>query len=123
PVAFFAYPNKPSLLAPADCQIHVLAKPEEDMVHALEWLADEVGARATPFSPSPFASVVPATGAIKPESLGQSIGAFLPENAIVVDEGVSSGRGFFAPTRGSHPHDWLQNMGGSIGLGPPLATG
>ena len=48
PVAFFAYPDKPSLLAPPDAQGHVLARLDEDMVAALEALAEEVGARATP---------------------------------------------------------------------------
>ena len=123
PVAFFAYPNKPSLLARAGAEIHLVATREQDTVHALEWLADEIGARATPFVGAPHAAAKPATGKIEPMALGQSIGAFLPDNAIVVDEGVSTGRGFFAPTRGIHPHDWLQNMGGSIGIGPPLATG
>ena len=32
PVAFFAYPDKPSLLSPPDCQGHVLARPDEDLV-------------------------------------------------------------------------------------------
>src|SRR5262249_1129082 len=41
PVAFFAYPGKPSLLAPQDTQIHVLTEPGHDTLHALEWLADE----------------------------------------------------------------------------------
>src|SRR5216684_4278454 len=48
PVAFFAYPDKPSRLTPEGCEGHVLARPEEDLVLALEWLCDEVGARATP---------------------------------------------------------------------------
>ena len=56
-------------------------------------------------------------------NLAQSLGALIPENAIVVDEGVSTGRGFFPSTRNARPHDWLQNMGGSIGIGMPLATG
>ncbi len=47
----------------------------------------------------------------------------MPENAIIADEAVTTGRGFFAPTRAAAPHDWLSNMGGSIGLGLPLATG
>ena len=42
PVAFFAYPDKPSLLAPQDCAFTTLAKDDEDIVHALEWLADEI---------------------------------------------------------------------------------
>ena len=48
PVAFFAYPDKPSLLAPPDAVGHVLARPDEDLIGALEALADEVGARSTP---------------------------------------------------------------------------
>ena len=45
PVAFFAYPDKPSLLTPEGCQGHVLARPDEDLIAALEMLAEAVGAR------------------------------------------------------------------------------
>jgi acetolactate synthase-1/2/3 large subunit len=123
PVAFFAYPDKPSELAPKDTQFTMLARPEEDCVHALEWLADELGAKAQPIEPSKYAPPAPATGPINAQTLAQSLGALIPENAIVVDEGVSTGRGFFPSTRNAHPHTWLQNMGGSIGIGMPLATG
>ncbi len=44
PTAFFAYPGKPSLTSPPDAVTHVLARPEQDAVAALEWLADELGA-------------------------------------------------------------------------------
>jgi acetolactate synthase-1/2/3 large subunit len=47
----------------------------------------------------------------------------LPEQAIVADESVTTGRGFFTLTAGAPPHCWMNNMGGSIGLGMPLATG
>jgi acetolactate synthase-1/2/3 large subunit len=123
PVAFFAYPDKPSLLAPADTQFTTLAKPEEDSLHALEWLADELGATQQPIEPSKYAPMAPATGAINPLAIAQSLGSLIPANAIVVDEGVSTGRGFFPSTRNAHPHTWLQNMGGSIGIGIPLAVG
>ncbi|MBV9861296.1 MAG: acetolactate synthase large subunit [Alphaproteobacteria bacterium] len=123
PVAFFAYPEKPSLLSPPDCEGHLLARANEDLVLALEWLADEVGARATAAPVVNEPAPGPADGPITSDSLGQSIGALLPENAIVADEAVTTGRGFFAPTRAAAPHDWLSNMGGSIGLGMPLATG
>jgi acetolactate synthase I/II/III large subunit len=123
PVAFFAYPNKPSLLAQPEAQIHAVARREDDVMHALASLADELDARGEPFVAAPHAPPTPATGKVTPESLAKSIGALLPEHAIVVDEGVSTGRGFFPATRGAHPHDWLQNMGGSIGIGPPLAVG
>ncbi len=51
PVAFFAYPDKPSLLAPKDTQFTTLSTIEEDSVHALEWLADELGAARSRSSP------------------------------------------------------------------------
>jgi len=123
PVAFFAYPNKPSRFAPADTQVHRLAAAADDILHALEWLADELGARTAPASVTRAERPGLATGAINPMTLGQSVGALLPENVVVVDEAVTTGRGFFAPTKGAPPHDWLTNMGGSIGIGMPLAVG
>ena len=41
----------------------------------------------------------------------------------MVDESVTTGRGFYPLTAGAPPHDWLQNMGGSIGYGMPVAVG
>lgn len=123
PVAFFAYPGKPSLLAQPDTQFHVLARPEEDIVHALEWLCDEVGANTSEADVAKLEISGAATGRITASAIGQSVGALMPENAIVVDEGVTASRSYFGPTRNAPPHDWLQNMGGSIGMGPPMATG
>jgi acetolactate synthase I/II/III large subunit len=123
PVAFFAYPNKPSLLYPEDSQPHVLCELGQEPIGALEALAESVGAKGMPASVVNDANPELATGKIEPMALGRSLGALLPENAIVVDEAVTTGRGFFAPTRTAAPHDWLSNMGGSIGLGLPLATG
>ena len=54
---------------------------------------------------------------------GNRCGALLPENAIVVDEAMTSGRGLMAATTGAPPHDWLGNTGGSIGIALPLAVG
>jgi acetolactate synthase-1/2/3 large subunit len=123
PVAFFAYPDKPSVLTPPDCEGHVLSRPDEDAVGALEALAEAVGAMRTPAPVTNDKPGGPGTGAITSEALGASLGALLPENAIVADEAVTTGRGFFAPTKAAAPHDWLSNMGGSIGIGMPLATG
>jgi acetolactate synthase-1/2/3 large subunit len=123
PVAFFAYPNKPSVLTPEGCAIHTLATPAEDAVDALEWLVDELGAAGETAPVEPSRKPELPRGAITLDGLAAAIGALLPEQAIVVDESITSGRGLFPATRGAAPHDWLQNMGGSIGLGLPLATG
>jgi acetolactate synthase-1/2/3 large subunit len=51
------------------------------------------------------------------------VAALMPEGAVIVDESVTYGRGFFPQTYAAPPHDWLQNCGGAIGYGPPVATG
>src|SRR5580704_5915648 len=123
PVAFFAYPDKPSVLTPDGCQIHQLSSIAEDSVGALEALAEAVGAKKNgEVVQQPGRPALPS-GALTPETLAAALGALLPEDAIVSDESVTTGRGFFKATAGAPPHDWMNNMGGSIGLGLPLATG
>ena len=123
PVAFFAYPGKPSVLTPEKCALHVLAQPNEDILGALEWLADELGARA--LQPVMAELKLPALGSgkITGDAVGLSLAAMIPEHAIVVDESVTTGRTFRRVTTGSHPHDWLKNLGGAIGFGMPVAVG
>ncbi len=45
----------------------------------------------------------------------------MPDGAVIADESVTFGRGFFPLTKAAPPHDWLNVTGGAIG-GPPLAT-
>jgi acetolactate synthase I/II/III large subunit len=124
PVSFFAYPDKPSVLTPEGCTITKLAGVEDDIEAALEALAAEVDALNTP--PADVAAAkrpgLPS-GKFTLDGIGQVVGALLPENAIVVDESVTSGRGFHPFTIGAPPHVWLNNMGGSIGFGTPVAVG
>ncbi len=124
PVAFFAYPNKPSLLMAEGAKSTKLAGIEDDMHAALEALAIELGAIATPPArvAAPRRPAIP-TGAIRPETIAPILGALIPENAIVVDESVTTGREFFGETAGAPPHDWINNRGGSIGYGLPVAIG
>lgn len=127
PVAFFAYPGKPSLLAPTDCRFVTLAESHQDVNQALQALAEAVGARQT--APAPIANLnrpaLPGPGRdpIEPVGLGQLVAALIPEGAVVVDESVSSGRGFDVPTSQAAPHSWLNIMGGAIGFGLPGAVG
>ena len=124
PVAFFAYPNKPSLLAPPECAFTTLATNADDIAGALEALADRLDARTTsPARVAPYALPSAPTGQPTLDGIAQVIAATLPENAIVVDEAVSSGRGFGTFTANAHAHDWLCVTGGSIGFGLPAATG
>src|ERR1700710_73051 len=123
PVAFFAYPNKPSLLRPEGCEVHRMTAGGENSVAALEALASALGAKPGDAKPQAMVELAKPTGALTHASIAQAIAMAIPENAIVVDESVTTGRGFFPPTAAAHPHDWLQNMGGSIGFSTPVATG
>lgn len=122
PVAFFAYPGKPSTQYPSNAQLHVLSRPEQDAVPALRALAEALGAKAAEI-PSPGERLPPASGAPTPEGLAQTVSSLLPENAIVSDESISFGRGFYRLTHGAAPNDWLHVTGGAIGGGLPVATG
>ncbi|MFM9941027.1 MAG: acetolactate synthase large subunit [Hyphomicrobiaceae bacterium] len=124
PVAFFAYPDKPSLLMAKGAKSTKLAGLEDDMEAALEALAIELDAIHTPPAriAQPRRPELPR-GAITPAAIASILGAKLPANAIVVDESVTTGREFFPETAGAPPHDWINNRGGSIGYGMPVAIG
>jgi acetolactate synthase-1/2/3 large subunit len=123
PVAFFAYPNKPSLLMPDDCSIHTLVAREEDVMGALNALVDEldVGKKNAQVS-NKLLPPIP-TGSLDQDVISLVLANMIPENAIISDESVTTGRRFFSDTYGSNPHSWIQVTGGAIGCGLPLATG
>jgi len=124
PVAFFAYPGKPSLLVPEGCDVFELCDRDADVIGALEDLADELDATAVvPDVQQADRPDVPPAGDLTSGTIGHTIGALMPEGAIVADEGVSNGIASFILTLGCPPHDWLNLTGGSIGMGMPLATG
>jgi acetolactate synthase-1/2/3 large subunit len=123
PIAFFAYPNKPSILKPEGCEVHRMTAWGENSVAALEALADALGAKPTDVKPQKLVELAKPTGPLNHAAIAQAIACAIPENAIVVDESITTGRGFFPPTAAAAPHDWLQNMGGSIGFSTPVATG
>ncbi len=122
PVSFFAYPDKPSVLVPAGCQVHVLAGPGEDVGGALTALADLTAPDAKPEPQQPARPELP-DGELTGASAAAVIGTLLPEGAIVSDEANTSGLWRPGATAGAPPHDWLTLTGGAIGQGLPLATG
>src|SRR5690606_30014942 len=104
PVAFFAYPGKPGYILPKDCKITVAATLEEDAVAALEMLAEALGIGAgvkadlarhdLPEMP---------VGELTAETIGRVVARRMPENAIFVDEGVTSGAPVFNQTYTAAP--------------------
>jgi len=120
PVAFFAYPNKPNVLTAKGAAIIQLVSVEQDIVSALESLAIELSAHRTSPHLTPHKQIAPVTGKTTLDGIGAVIASLLPENAIVIDESLTTGR---SQTANANPHDWLSSIGGSIGFGLPLAIG
>ncbi len=137
PVSFFKYPNLPSSLVAPGCEVYRLAGPQEDVVGALEALAEIVcggrpGRGANGNSAKNVASFTGdassagaeiATGALNAQTIAAVIGALLPEGAIVSDESNTSGIFLASATAGAPRHHWLSLTGGAIGQGMPVATG
>jgi acetolactate synthase-1/2/3 large subunit len=129
PVAFFGYPNMPSVLIPEGRSVTTLATPEQDVALALEALADLIGAPktapATKTAPARAASGPAArpAGALDATTIGAAIAALMPERAIVMDEAATTGLPFFGASQGAPAHTYLALTGGAIGQGLPCATG
>jgi acetolactate synthase-1/2/3 large subunit len=123
PIAYFAYPGKNSAFLSPECQVHTLATASQDLAGALAGLEAALSLREQPTAGENCERPVLPEGAITLQGLATVVGALLPENVIVVDESMTSGRGMMAATKGAPPHDWLGNTGGSIGIAMPLAVG
>lgn len=126
PVAFFAYPGKPSLIAPDACDILTMADVDVDLDHALEWLAEELGiASDAPQVQGPVldGSDIPQSGKLTSAAVNRIVAHLLPEHAIVCDESITQGRELSTFGMSARPHDWLQLTGGAIGIGLPMAAG
>jgi acetolactate synthase I/II/III large subunit len=123
PVAFFAYPDKPSLLKAEGTLVHPLVEADEDSELAFDMLLQALGAaNHAPVLQQRIETPVP-TGALNPTSIAHVMAAALPENCIVVDESLTTGRESMNLTMGARPHDLINNLGGSIGYATPVATG
>ena len=122
PVAFFGYPNMPSILIPQGRTVATLATVEQDVALALEALADLIGApKDVPARPAKAA--VRPTGALDATTIGAAIAALMPEHAIVMDEAATTGLPFFGASLSAPAHTYLALTGGAIGQGLPCATG
>ena len=128
PVGFFAYPDKPSVIADPKTRISTLAEPEEDAEGALRALAETLGVRgAAAEKTGRYRSTAEVpdrpTGELNPLSLASAVASTLPENLIVVDESTTGGLFLLGATAAAPAHDWLSLTGGAIGMGMPVATG
>jgi acetolactate synthase-1/2/3 large subunit len=123
PVSFFAYPGKKSELVPDTCTVHTLSTPAQDAAASLVQLATALGATQT--APALQAAQRPdrPRGKLTAPKVCKAVGHLLPDNAILIDEAITSGLMLSAMTAGAPRHDLLTLTGGAIGQGLPNAVG
>ncbi len=117
---FFAYRNRPSSPVPGDADTVTLADVHEDVAGTLTDLAAIVAPATTAKIAAAGRAAMP-TGQLTLQSWPQVMRALLPENAIIVDQSISSGQALPAATAGAR-HDLHSLTGGAMGMGLPLAT-
>lgn len=122
PVSFFGYPNVPSGLCPEGVEMLSLATATEDAAAALEALALALDATVQPGSREVTRPTAPS-GALSPSSIAQALVATQPENAIIVDEGVTAAGAYYPVSQNAPAHSYLALTGGAIGFGLPCGTG
>ncbi|NCX73203.1 MAG: hypothetical protein EBW88_07415 [Betaproteobacteria bacterium] len=116
--------DKPSILLNPQASVLELASVDDDIVAALEDLVQACDASQAPLAQLAERDALGRIdGPLNPDSIAQVLSACIPEQGIVIDESVTTGRQFSATTRGALPHCWLNAMGGSIGFGMPNAIG
>jgi len=123
PVAFFAYPNTPGAFTPKGARTLNLGGPDTDSANAIARLADWLDAPVQPGAAN-WTRPDAATGdKFNPHTIGMSLAHYLPEGALISDDGVSSGLPVYQALSSAARHEWLGHTGGAIGQGMPVAVG
>jgi len=122
PVTFFGYPGRSGDLVPEGCSVMTLGGPGDDVLIALETLADDIAASVEP-ALAPADTPDPGNGALSVRNLAATVAASLPERAIVIDESATSGGGLPTALAGAPRHSVLTLTGGAIGQGLTTAVG
>jgi acetolactate synthase-1/2/3 large subunit len=129
PVTFFGYPGVRSRVLSDEQERITLCTDRQDVVEALGYLANALGAPAHMTGDDidilgrKLERPALPDGNLTVEKACLTLAGLQPENAIVVEEAITSGRLYHTLTRGLPPHTVLTGSGGSIGQGIPCATG
>jgi acetolactate synthase-1/2/3 large subunit len=127
PVSFFGYPGVPGRLI-ADGQATVdIGVEDRQVVEALHALADALGAQQPDALDAALRAAYdrPAipSGQLTPEKLCLTLAALQPEDAIIVDEGLTTAMSYYGVSAGVPRHSLTTIVGGAIGYGMPCALG
>jgi acetolactate synthase-1/2/3 large subunit len=127
PVTFFGWPGYPSRLLNDNQNIGRITAADRSLPQALGYLADALGAPGrVAAAAAGFAQVVRPPipdGQLTAQKACLILAALQPEDAIIVNESITSGAAYFPLGPGLPPHTLLMLPGGAIGYGMPCAVG
>jgi acetolactate synthase-1/2/3 large subunit len=127
PVTFFGWKGYESRLLNDNQDICQIKAAEKNLPQALENLADALGAPASVSTAATGFSQVERPelpqGQLTAQYACLILAALQPENAIIVNESITSGAAYFPLGSGLPPHTLLMLPGGAIGYGIPCAVG
>ena len=124
PVAFFGYQGGRSRLIEDRGKVLSLNDCPMDAAAALEQLAAAVD--AAPYCSGPTGIMempAPPQGALDAKKVSRVLAALQPENAIIVDESITSAAGYYKYSAAAPCFSLLTLTGGSIGMGLPVSIG
>ncbi len=126
-VPFFGYKGMDIPLF-SDKQTVIKLNPEnQDLIEILSTLAIQTGTQKNK-TPAPLVKESKKESDLPQEKLSggkicQIVTALLPENAIVVEEAITSGGAYHLIAPNAEPHSLMTLTGGSLGMGMPCAVG
>ncbi|MCG6911078.1 MAG: acetolactate synthase large subunit [Deltaproteobacteria bacterium] len=129
PVAFFGYRNGRSRLTTEAQRVIRIAKRPDNAGRALQLLAEALEAPPFRYQPAENAGTGPKSapafpqGKLNAKKVSIVLASMQPENAIIVDESITSAAGYYKYTAASPPFSLLTLTGGAIGMGLPCSIG
>jgi acetolactate synthase-1/2/3 large subunit len=128
PVTFFGYQGFSSNSFDKDKPKIRISGDRQNAIEALEHLAEALNAplfskiSGQKMFPEPGRPGVPQ-GELTPATICFTVASLQPDNAIIVDEGLTTTTGYYALTAGLPQHTFLAIAGGAIGYGMPCSIG
>lgn len=127
PVTFFGYEGVDSYLLSSRQEKIYLCDENQELNQALSYLEEGLGNHKKTVikkqkSAKKLKSDMPK-GVLTPEKISSIVAALQPEDAIIVDEGLTSFFPYYQLSASAPAHTLLTITGGSIGYGMPCAIG
>jgi acetolactate synthase-1/2/3 large subunit len=123
PTIFFGYKGMGSYFLTEDQKRAQLSTRNQSVEEALESLAAALNAPAKVDGGEVIKRPEFPSGQLNAKKACAVLAAMQPENAIIVEEAVTSGMAYFSLTDHTPPHSYLRITGGAIGYGMPCAVG